>query len=505
MKFHTRLTSPEIVCALRRAQTRGLIARDLTLTVFEPGPSMTHTNSFEIQLGTYDRNSLPAGYTDQYNRALRVRRARNSSRGSAPYAATWHEWGWLIAELFAADPGSRWGTNPARSRNPRPWGYSSPEDFHAKTDGQFRTGQPEPGDIMTTLHAFREDGTEVLPGETVTMTGMNHTFNAATRVSNDAGTDGLIAIDGYAEMFSAPYGLTVRAVRSEDPPPIGQDPDHCETCLAYDGSPPGPEPETWVFVWNRELSPGAAAGQPEATPATLDAALTAVNDNRAGLLDAQRDLPENGASSERDAYLGALENLADAVRAQLGPAPDADELAAEADRTARTSAPPVPGVTQNTGHTVYAVMRTNHVPGEPLDDEWVIAAANDREHVTWTARTCEGGTLAYDTGHYHAGGEGSGSEAEALIDLANRAGVFRMLTDLSYGTPARAAFQDSHARVLDELAVHCGVGRARVRSGLMEAAALGYARISWHAGSRRQDYGIRYDRVGCVFTWARAN
>src|SRR5882672_12862986 len=74
---------------------------------------------------------------------------------------------------------------------------------------------------MTTLHAFREDGTEVLPGETITMAGneTDLTFRAATEVSDDAGTSGMIAVDGYPDMFSAPFGLTVRAVSDQSEHP----------------------------------------------------------------------------------------------------------------------------------------------------------------------------------------------------------------------------------------------------------------------------------------------
>ena len=149
MKLHTSLAGAEVWAALGRARASGRIAYDVRFAVWEPGSSQTHVYSYEIQLGADDQHSLPAGYTDQNGRTMRVRRTRGGSQGEARYAATWHEWGWLIAEIFAADPGSRWGTNPARSRHPdRAWGYFSPADFHAKTDGQFKeeTTMPIPAD-----------------------------------------------------------------------------------------------------------------------------------------------------------------------------------------------------------------------------------------------------------------------------------------------------------------------------------------------------------------------
>lgn len=139
MKLHTNLPSSGVTAALRSAQDKGLITRDVHFTVFTPGRSLTHPHGFEIQLGTYNQDSLPAGYTDQNGRKLRVRRIRGGSHGEAKWAATWHEWGWLIAEVFAADPGSRWGANPARSARPEyALGYASPDDFYAKTEDQFR-------------------------------------------------------------------------------------------------------------------------------------------------------------------------------------------------------------------------------------------------------------------------------------------------------------------------------------------------------------------------------
>jgi uncharacterized protein YwbE len=147
MKLHTNLTDVQVSNALYRAQQKGLITRDVHFAVFTPGRSLTHPHGFEIQLGTYNQDSLPAGYTDQNGRKLRVRRIRGSNGGSAKWAATWHEWGWLIAEIFAADPGARWGSDPARSARPQyALGYASAADFHAKTNGSFLPPLPDADD-----------------------------------------------------------------------------------------------------------------------------------------------------------------------------------------------------------------------------------------------------------------------------------------------------------------------------------------------------------------------
>lgn len=149
MRLHTSLTAPEVRTVLRRAQAKGLITPDVHFAVWTAGRSLTHPHGYDIQLGTHDRDSLPAGYKDQRGTNMRLRRTRHSSGGGARYAATWHEWGWLIAEIFAADPRSRWGANPARSRHP--WGYFTPADFHAKTGSQFR---PAPAPRYTTDPMF---------------------------------------------------------------------------------------------------------------------------------------------------------------------------------------------------------------------------------------------------------------------------------------------------------------------------------------------------------------
>lgn len=126
MRLHTSLYSQEVRAALRRAQDKGRITADVHFTVWTPGRSRTHPHAYEIQLGTYDQYSLPAGYRDQRGSTMHVRRYRNSNHGEAEWAATWHEWGWLITEIFEADPAARWGH------------YQDAADFHTKTDGQFR-------------------------------------------------------------------------------------------------------------------------------------------------------------------------------------------------------------------------------------------------------------------------------------------------------------------------------------------------------------------------------
>lgn len=396
---------------------------------------------------------------------------------------------------------------------------------------------------MTTLHAYREDGTEVLPGDTIAMAGTcdPFTFRAAIRESNDSRTAGMIAVDGYQDMFAAPFGLVVRAA--------------AEPAHVHDSQQDGPAWESagtdnpsdiqrdirgpggfWALV-----GPNSDGRWGWSVVDSSDGE-TVASGNVSDLISAKTDIiaweemhglipatcqpkpvpssqPEPGSPSDTltaaepahvhdpvvaDNLPAAEQNHPEGYRfcnTCLAPLPgDADEPTTEA---AQTTAPPVPGITRNNGYTVYAVL--GHKPASPgLLESWIVAAADEHgEHVTWNACASDDGSgrLHYDTGHYHNPGEGAGSEA--LVDLANRAGVFSALTGLSSGVAARSAFQDSHAKVLDELSNVYGVGRARVRSGLLEAAALGYARVSWHSRGTRRDYGISYDRVSCTFTWQR--
>jgi hypothetical protein len=141
MRLHTKLTCAEVHRALEQAKKAGHVAPDVRFTTESVHSSVTHLRAFEVQLGTYCKTSLPAGYTDQHGHRLSVRRYKNSGAGGAAsddeygrcavWAATWHEWGWFMAGVFAADPGARFGTAKG-------WHYAGRADFDRKTEGVFR-------------------------------------------------------------------------------------------------------------------------------------------------------------------------------------------------------------------------------------------------------------------------------------------------------------------------------------------------------------------------------
>jgi hypothetical protein len=136
MRLHTKLTSDDVYAALSRAKRTGRVSSTVVFDPITAYNSKTHPRAYEIQLGTFD-SYLPFNTFDQHGRRMRTRRTRNTRNytDDQRFAATWHEWGWFIAEIFAADPSARWGGNPATSKHP--WGYFSEADFSKKTSGLF--------------------------------------------------------------------------------------------------------------------------------------------------------------------------------------------------------------------------------------------------------------------------------------------------------------------------------------------------------------------------------
>jgi hypothetical protein len=130
-----------------------------------------------------------------------------------------------------------------------------------------------------------------------------------------------------------------------------------------------------------------------------------------------------------DEYVDVLERLVSAVRAELSQPSDVAELAAQAERDARTMAPPVPGVTRHNGYIMRAVINRNpKVPGY-LEAWWVAGEDPVTRHwVTWNAYAGDPagsrpGRLSYDGGHYFDGPDAQANKRRAMGDLAERAGT----------------------------------------------------------------------------------
>lgn len=147
MRLHTSLTYEQVEAALHRAKGKGHVATDVQFQDTQPEGAVsyrlmaehgshTHDRAFEIQLGVSKLDPyqpLPADYVNQFGKRQKTRRSTNG--GGNAWAATWHEWGWFMAEVFAADPDAMFGN---RGKPGRPgWGYDGVTDFDQKTNYQF--------------------------------------------------------------------------------------------------------------------------------------------------------------------------------------------------------------------------------------------------------------------------------------------------------------------------------------------------------------------------------
>lgn len=129
MKLHTKISYGYLYDALKSAKAKGLVGDSVDIVGYSAHRSNSHPVRLDFQLGT-DDHRLPAGTVNQYGKNQKTRRVRNS--GVDPelrYSATWHEWGWLMAEVYALDPDALFGD--------KSWGYNGVDDFHAKTRYQF--------------------------------------------------------------------------------------------------------------------------------------------------------------------------------------------------------------------------------------------------------------------------------------------------------------------------------------------------------------------------------
>lgn len=119
MRIHTSVLSPIDVYG---ATNDAHIASDVHPVVMSHQGSRKRRGAYEVQLGTYDKTSGPT----------RSRRYKNTGTHGAGYgydriwAATYDEWGWFLANLFAIDPDAIAGP------------YNGVDDFHAQTKGAFK-------------------------------------------------------------------------------------------------------------------------------------------------------------------------------------------------------------------------------------------------------------------------------------------------------------------------------------------------------------------------------
>lgn len=122
MKIQTNLTEDEVRECLTRAKADDM-PHDVEFDVFGIVGSRSYPHAFEVHLATAQRDTRADG----------VRRKISSMAGGGglKYALTYDEWGWFLAEFFAADEHAKAGP------------YKSRDDFHAKTRYAYAMGADE--------------------------------------------------------------------------------------------------------------------------------------------------------------------------------------------------------------------------------------------------------------------------------------------------------------------------------------------------------------------------
>ena len=134
MRIHTYLTENEIRLALMTAKRKGKVADDVRFDPIAHHGSRSHEHAWEAQLGSSQCGNLPDHYVNMYGKRQKTRRVRNGGYGEYRYAATWHEWGWFLAEVFDMDPAAIVGNGREA--------YRGQEDFDQKTKWKFVEDTP---------------------------------------------------------------------------------------------------------------------------------------------------------------------------------------------------------------------------------------------------------------------------------------------------------------------------------------------------------------------------
>lgn len=115
MRIHTSLTAGDLRAILKACRASEIFGAVHFSTLDEHG-SKTHARAFEVKLGALlkvDGDGRRWGNSGGYGA---------TSQTSGEYAATYDEWGWFLAGIFAFDPSARAGHN-----------YADRADFNDRT------------------------------------------------------------------------------------------------------------------------------------------------------------------------------------------------------------------------------------------------------------------------------------------------------------------------------------------------------------------------------------
>lgn len=122
MRIHTShpLAHTTVICraALDRAKAAGRVSPSVYFDKITAHRSTTHTTAAEVH--------LVSDVKEPGSKRRRPNSGTHGADGAEVWAATWDEWGWFLAEVFAADPGAKCAA----------W-YPDRQTFHARTDNKF--------------------------------------------------------------------------------------------------------------------------------------------------------------------------------------------------------------------------------------------------------------------------------------------------------------------------------------------------------------------------------
>lgn len=120
MKIHSdTLTQDDLYNSLFAANDRGRVADSVYFDILDPAGSRKRLRAFEVRLASSEK--LPGD-----NRRL----TNSGTRGAGNlWAATYDEWGWIIAEIFKRDPSATVGD------------YDGVDDFNRRTSRTFTERQ----------------------------------------------------------------------------------------------------------------------------------------------------------------------------------------------------------------------------------------------------------------------------------------------------------------------------------------------------------------------------
>lgn len=147
MRIHTNLIgyTQQVRNALQTEREAGRVANHVSFKTLEQHRSRTHQFAFEVQLEADKRdNGRRAGNSGSYG-AMRPE--------SDGYAATYDEWGWLLAALYKLDPEMLVGSVKS------PY-YRNQGDFDEKTGLTYN-----PEDLIATIEDMGYDPFPIVTGQ----------------------------------------------------------------------------------------------------------------------------------------------------------------------------------------------------------------------------------------------------------------------------------------------------------------------------------------------------